>query len=190
MRNTIPKSPIVIVLCSLTVLSVVLALFIPMLVGNHAVSLEESVYRSQGDLNAQLTRRSQIVPDLVATVKRASDYEKSTQMDVISLRTVEDTNGSYPAGSAISVVAEAYPDLKANENYKSLMQELSITENLLFQYRSDYNNVAREYAVFTSQQPFVFVLSISGYEIKTFEYTTDLSNGQYHKPGDLFETNN
>ena len=173
------------------ILLVLVVAFVPaMFISNHAISLEQSVYRSQGDINAQLTRRAQLVPDLIATVKQASGYEKETQMDIISLRSSEDTDGSYGVGSAISVVAEAYPDLKANENYKSLMQELSVTENLMFQYRAAYNESAKSYTVFTSQQPFRFVLNVSGYDTKTFEYTTDLSNGEYHKPGDLFENGN
>ena len=174
----------------LVIALVVAFVFACMGISNHAISLEQSVYRSQGDINAQLTRRAQLVPDLVATIKQSSNYERDTQMDVISLRSAGDTDGSYQAGTAISLVAEAYPDLKANENYKSLMQELSVTENLIFQYRSAYNESAKSYTTFISQQPFGIVLDLFGYEKKDISYTTDLSNGEYSKPGDLFENKN
>lgn len=185
--NDISLKLVGIIFTALLVLLVVIPGVASMFVTNHAVSLEQSVNRSQGDINAQLTRRSQLIPDLVATVKQAANYEKDTQLAVVEQRAKEDTDGSYQAGVAISAVAEAYPDLKANENYRQLMTELSMTENLIFQYRSSYNESARAYKTFTTQQPWAMILGITGYSTQNFEYTKDLSNGEYSKPGSLFE---
>lgn len=165
---------------------VAIPIFAGIIVGNHAVSLEASCERSAGDINAQLTRRAQLIPDLVSTVKSAGAYERNTQLDVIEQRASRDETGSYSASIEIQAVAEAYPDLKNNENYQSLMTELSVTENLLFQYRSAYNTQARDYNVFTRQQPWAFVLGVSGYQVKTFDYTEDASDG-YSAPGALFD---
>ena len=157
-----------------------------MLVGNHAISLEATCEREQGDINAQLTRRARLIPDLIATVKAASSYEHDTQLDVIAQRVANDKTGEYQAGIEIAAVAEDYPELKVNTDYLQLMTELSVTENLIFQHRSIYNGAAKDYDVYTRQQPWKLFLSISGYQVKTFPYT-EAPNEEYVAPGALFD---
>ena len=70
----------------------------------------------------------------------------------------------------ISAVAEAYPDLKSNENYKQLMNELATTENLIANYRSNYNNWIKNYNKYVRKFPNKQILNILSYEIIEYSY--------------------
>ena len=72
--------------------------------------------------------------------------------------------------TAITAVSEAYPELKSNENYKELMNELSITENLIAEYRSNYNKQVKEYNRYIRKFPTRFFLNILGYEVRKYTY--------------------
>ena len=72
--------------------------------------------------------------------------------------------------TAITAVSEAYPELKSNENYKELMNELSITENLIAEYRSNYNKQVKEYNRYIRKFPTRFFLNILGYEVRGYTY--------------------
>ena len=72
--------------------------------------------------------------------------------------------------TAISAVSEAYPELKSNENYKQLMNELSTTENLISQYRSNYNKQIKDYNRYVRKFPTRQFLSLTGYEIQEYKY--------------------
>lgn len=71
---------------------------------------------------------------------------------------------------AIAAVSEAYPELKSNENYKELMNELSITENLIAEYRSNYNAQVKEYTRYIRKFPARLFLDILGYESQEYDY--------------------
>ena len=72
--------------------------------------------------------------------------------------------------TAIAAVTEAYPELKSNENYKELMNELSITENLIAEYRENYNKQIKEYNRYVRKFPTRFFLNILGYETQQYQY--------------------
>ena len=72
--------------------------------------------------------------------------------------------------TAIAAVSEAYPELKSNENYKELMNELSITENLIAEYRENYNKQIKEYNRYVRKFPTRFFLNILGYETQQYQY--------------------
>ena len=72
--------------------------------------------------------------------------------------------------TAIAAVSEAYPELKSNENYKQLMNELSMTENLIAEYRSNYNKQIKEYNRYTRKFPTRMFLSMLGYEVQEYTY--------------------
>ena len=72
--------------------------------------------------------------------------------------------------TAITAVSEAYPELKSNENYKELMNELSITENLIAEYRSNYNKQVKEYNRYIRKFPTRVFLDVLGYEIQNYTY--------------------
>lgn len=97
---------------------------------NRAVSLE-----------AQEKRRTDLIYNLADCVKEYDKHEAETLLNVVEAR---GNNGSTTdienVTTSIAAVAEAYPELKSNENYKELMNELSTTENMILQYRTAYNN--------------------------------------------------
>ena len=72
--------------------------------------------------------------------------------------------------TSIAAVAEAYPELKSNENYKELMNELSITENLIAEYRENYNKQIKEYNRYARKFPTRLFLNILGYEMQQYQY--------------------
>ena len=70
----------------------------------------------------------------------------------------------------INAAAEAYPELKSSENYKQLMNELSTTENLIAQFRSNYNKQIKEYNRYVRKFPIRQFLSLTGYEVQEYLY--------------------
>ena len=88
----------------------------------------------------------------------------------------------------ISAIAEAYPELKANENYKQLMNELAMTENQIANYRSNYNEQIRSYNKTIRSFPNNIILGILGYERIETEYTD--YNAPVDAPQNLFADGN
>ena len=85
----------------------------------------------------------------------------------------------------INAVAEAYPQLKSNENYKQLMTELSATENLIAQTRTNYNTWVTQYNSYVRKFPNKGILNLLGYETQRFEKLTfDVSSDA---PTNLFD---
>lgn len=157
------------------IIAIVVAVFVILaaLVGvqgsqNHAISLEEIVEVAQSDINVQEKRRIDLIGNLVDCVKEYDAYEGSTLENIVAARgQAGDISG---ATTAIAAVAEAYPELKSNENYKTLMNELSITENMIAQYRSSYNDAVKNYNRFVRKFPDRIFLSLTGYEIIEYDY--------------------
>lgn len=150
---------------------------------NKAIALEEQVETAKSDIQVQEKRRVDLVYNLADCVKEYDSYEAQTLKDIV--------NGRSSSGSiedvqmAIAAVSEAYPELKANENYKELMNELSITENLIAEYRSNFNAQVKEYNRYVRQFPARIFLSFLGYEEQDYTYL------DYEAPSDapqnLFE---
>jgi LemA protein len=127
---------------------------------------EERVFKSWGDVEAALQRRADLIPNLVETVKGYAGHERETLEAVINARakatsvklTADDL--SDPAAferlqqaqgqvssslSRLLVVAEQYPDLKANENFRDLQNQLDGTENRINVARQRYNQASEEF---------------------------------------------
>lgn len=137
-------------------------------VQNKAISLEEQVKTATSDIKIQEKRRVDLIYNLVDTVKQYDKHEAETLKAVVEGR----SNGGdmEDVTTLISAVTEAYPDLKANENYKTLMNELSVTENLIANYRSNYNKEVKGYNRYIKKFPNKQFLNILGYEECNFEY--------------------
>ena len=136
---------------------------------NNAYVLEEQVKVANSDIEVQEKRRVDLIYNLVDTVKNYDKHEAETLQKVVEAR----ANGKgdiSEVNTLISSVAEAYPELKANENYKTLMNELSVTENLIAQYRSNYNKQIKEYNRYIKKFPNRMFLNMLGYEPIDFDY--------------------
>ena len=134
---------------------------------NKAISLEESVYTAESDIKVQEKRRVDLVYNLADCVKQYDKHESETLTGIADLmskgNSVEDVN------IAIAAVTYAYPEMKSNENYKQLMNELSITENMIAQYRENYNKSITSYNRYVKKFPTRIFLDWTEYEALKFE---------------------
>lgn len=137
---------------------------------NKAFDLEEQVNTAQSDINIQEKRRADLIPNLVDCVKEYDEHEYNTLMAVVEARGTSSDAAVAEVQTMIAAVSEAYPELKSNENYKSLMNELSITENLIAQYRENYNKQIKEYNRYVRKFPTRMYLDWLGYEVMDYEY--------------------
>lgn len=123
---------------------------------NSLVGLRNQVRNSWAQIDVELQRRFDLIPNLVETVKGYTNHEEAVLTKVTELRTSwsdASTVGEKAALESelsgalksIMAVAENYPDLKSNTNFLSLQEELSNTENKLSASRQSYNNVTTTY---------------------------------------------
>ena len=160
---------------TLIIIGIVVALVL-MIVGvfattnNRAISLEEQVISADSDIMVQEKRRTDLIYNLVDCVKRYDQHEAETLIAVVNARKSEGNIDISEVSTQIAAVAEAYPELKSNENYKELMNELSITENLIAEHRKTYNNQIRAYNKYVRKFPQNKILEISGYEPLDYKY--------------------
>lgn len=138
-------------------------------ISNRAVSLEEQVYKANSDIQIQEKRRTDLILNLVDCVKEYDKHEAEVIKAAVEARAADQTEVSN-ASTMIQAVAEAYPELKSNENYKELMNELSITENMIAEHRSSYNSQIRSYNKYVRKFPHKQILSVMGYEPIDFNY--------------------
>ncbi|WP_253272637.1 LemA family protein [Arsenicicoccus sp. oral taxon 190] len=146
------------VLITLIVLLVIIALIVMWLVGMHnsLIGLRNRTQESWRQIDVELKRRHDLIPNLVETVKGFATHERGTLDDVMSARAAAVRSGSNPAETAaaeqqltgaigrLMAVAEAYPQLQANSNFLALQQELSSTEDRIASGRRYYNATVRE----------------------------------------------
>lgn len=152
---------------------------------NGMVEKQQSVEEAQSTISAQLQRRADLIPNFLSSVKGYTDYEQSTYTAVTEARsavskasTVEETQAAEDRlNGAISVwvnaVTEAYPDLKANDQFIAFEDELAGTENRIMQARKDYNAVAKEYNVSIKKFPRNIFASLFGFEKADYFESTD-----------------
>ena len=135
---------------------------------NKAISMEEQVKTAQSDIKVQEKRRADLVYNLADCVKQYDAHEADT------LKAVVDGRGKSGdienVATAITAVSEAYPELKSNENYKQLMNELSITENMIAEYRSNFNKQVKQYNRYVRKFPTSIFLNVTGYEKQSYSY--------------------
>ncbi len=149
---------------------------------NKAIALEEQVNTASSDIKVQEKRRVDLVYNLADCVKQYDKHESETLMAVAEGRgTAGDIEN---VTTALTAVAEAYPELKSNENYKALMNELSMTENMIAEYRSNYNKQVKEYKRYVRKFPSRLFLGMLGYEVQEYEYLN--YNAPVDAPQDLF----
>ena len=158
----------------LIILAVVLALVLVFVfsfqgVQNKAIGLEDQITTAQSEIKIQEKRRADLIPNLVDCVKAYDEHEYNTLMAVVEARGAGSDEAASEVMTSINVVAEQYPELKSNENYKQLMTELATTENLIKNTRSNYNTWVTKYNSYIKHFPNKQILGMLGYEIVEFE---------------------
>jgi LemA protein len=147
------------------VLVVLLPIFIWIVLAyNGLIALKNQTVNAWKQIDVQLKRRHDLIPNLVSTVRGSMEFEKETLQAVIDARSkamsggagVKDTVAAEGALTGalgkLFVVMEQYPDLKSSQNVRDLQEELSSTENKIAFARQLYNDVATSYN--TKQQQF------------------------------------
>ena len=140
------------------VLLILLGVVVVAVIGiyNSLVSLRQQVRNAWSQIDVQLKRRYDLIPNLVETVKGYAAHEKETFERVIQARNAaiaasgvaqqaQAENALSGALRQLFALAEAYPDLKANQNFLALQEELSSTENRISFARQHYNDVVASY---------------------------------------------
>jgi len=142
-----------------TLLGVGLTLLMPWLAGcsyNRFVGQEEAIKQQWAQVENQLQRRNDLIPNLVETVKGYATHEESVFKEIADSRskllaakspeeTIAAANQQTTALGRLLAVVENYPNLKANEQFNRLMDELSGTENRLAVERKRYNEAVQQY---------------------------------------------
>ena len=150
---------------------------------NKAIALEEQVNTAQSDIKVQEKRRVDLVYNLADCVKQYDKHEADTLTAIAEGRGA--TGDIENVATAITAVSEAYPELKSNENYKQLMNELAMTENLIAEYRSNYNKQIKEYNRYVRKFPTRMFLDMLGYEVMDYQYLD--YNAPVDAPQNLFD---
>jgi LemA protein len=155
---------------------------------NRIQELDEQTEQMRGNIDAELQRRNDLIPNLVATVDEVARFEQETQTGVAQARAglsqaqqqmsqaMRDGDaGDVSAADAevqrnldlfINVAVEAYPTLRANENFMRLQDELTETENRISVSRRDYNEVVTAYNTYIRRFPQVITAKVIGADRK------------------------
>lgn len=169
MKKSIKLTMIIVGIVLALILFVVFALNS---VPNKVISYEEQITTAQSEIKIQEKRRADLIPNLVDCVKEYDEHEYKTLMAVVEARGTSSDSSVQEIQTMINAVAEQYPELKSNENYKELMNELSTTENKIAQVRSNYNEWVTKYNSYTRKFPNRQILSFLGYEVTEYQKLT------------------
>ena len=146
---------------------------------NGLVTLRQRTNQAYADIDVQLKQRHDLVPNLVETVKGYATHERETLDSVIQARNAAmSANGPQAQAQAenmlsgalgkLFALAEAYPDLKANENFLKLQDDLAAVENKLAAARRFFNGAVSEYNAATEAVPAVFFATSLGFQKREF----------------------
>ena len=160
---------------------------------NKLVSLREKVNEAWSDIEVQMKRRYDLIPNLVETVKGYAAHESSTLEKVIAARSAAVASQGAPTEQAqaenvltgalksLFALAEAYPDLKANESFNSLQDDLVEVEDKIQAARRYYNGVVRDINTMIDQFPSNLVANYFQF-IKAEFFELDESESDALKP--------
>ena len=146
---------------------------------NQLVAMRQRVGQAFADVDVQLKQRHDLIPNLVETVKGYAAHERGTLEEVVKARNAAMT-AQGPAQQAAAenmlsgalrqlfALSEAYPDLKANQNFQQLQAELSDVENKIAASRRFFNNAVQEYNTGIQQFPAALFAAALGFSQRTF----------------------
>jgi LemA protein len=159
---------------------VVLVLWVIMIY-NGLVAMRQRVNQAFSDVDVQTKQRHDLIPNLVETVKGYASHERGTLEAVVQARNAAVTaqSGGVAAQAAaenvlsgalrqLFALSEAYPDLKANQNFQQLQAELSDLENKIAAARRFFNNAVQEYNTGIQQFPAALFAASLGFQPRQF----------------------
>ncbi|MEM4295303.1 MAG: LemA family protein [Candidatus Anstonellales archaeon] len=167
------------------ILIVVLAVLVLWLIitYNNLVRLNEAVNNAWAQIDVQLKRRADLIPNLVETVKGYMKHEKTTLTEITKLRSkilegtpqqrLEANDMLTQALKSIFAVAENYPQLRASENFMQLQQQLTDTENKISVAREDFNNATLTYNREVKVFPTNIAASLFGFKERIYFQATE-----------------
>jgi LemA protein len=159
---------------------------------NQIQQLDETAEQAKSNIGVELTARNQLIPNLVATVKGAANFERGTYTDVARARAGQltaaeaglnqaraqtqtaveskDVNQLQQAeqaqtraiGTYLNIAVEAYPNLRATQNFTALQDQLAESENRIAVSRRDYNEAVRNYNTYIRQFPQAITAKVTG----------------------------
>lgn len=163
---------------------------------NGLVKSDETVNEKWANVESAYQRRADLIPNLVATVKQYTNYEGEVLTEITNARAAVGSASTpqqlQAAGAQMEstlarllVVMENYPNLKANENYLSLQDELAGTENRIKVERDNYNKAVRDFNIKVRRFPSNMVASMFGFEQRQ---SFDAAEGAQNAPqvGEIF----
>lgn len=174
------------------VIAVILVIFL-IYIYNSLVKSKIRVDEAWSDITVQLKRRYDLIPNLISTVKGYAKHEKGVFEEVTKARTSA-MNAESPKDKAkaenvfsetlksLFAVSEAYPDLKANENFKELQAELVDTEDKIQAARRFYNGSARDLNIKIKTFPNIIFAGMLGFKEREFFDVDDAEAEEVNKP--------
>lgn len=153
---------------------------------NQIVAKSEEVDNKFATIDTYLQRRADLIPNLVNTVKGYTQHEEQVVNSITEARQkmvnaksisekAEANEQLTSALNNLNVIIENYPDLKASQNFISLQDELSGTENRIATARRDYNEAVKDYNLKIKKFPTTIIASMFGYETKEYFQATEQS---------------
>jgi LemA protein len=149
------------------------------MVFNQLVAMRQRVGQAFADIDVQLKQRHDLIPNLVETVKGYAAHERGTLEAVVQARnTAIAAQGPAQQAAAENMLtgalrqmfalSEAYPDLKANQNFQQIQTEITDTENKIAAARRFFNNAVQEYNTGIQQFPAALFAPMLGFSQRTF----------------------
>lgn len=163
---------------------------------NRIQALDERAEQARSNIGVQLQNRNQLIPNLVATVKGAAEFERGTYTDVARARAgqlpaaeqqlsqaqqqlnqavqnnnvqqMQDADAAVTRqiGTYLNIAVEAYPQLRATQNFTALQDQLAESENKIARARQDYNEAVQQYNTYIRSFPQVITARVSGADRK------------------------
>jgi len=176
------------ILAVIGVIVAVIVVFGAILVGyyNSMITAEQEVEKAQAQVEVQLQRRYDLIPNLVESVKAVLTQEQEVFGDIAEARTrysgaqtgtaekIEASNDLESAISRLLVIMENYPELKSDQTVQGLMDELAGTENRISVERQRYNDTVTDFNIMIKRFPANIVAKLFGFEERPlFEAVSD-----------------
>lgn len=163
---------------------------------NRLVNLKNNRENAFANIDVQLKQRYDLIPQLVETVKGYAKHEQETLENIVRLRSaamsattidgkIQAENALSSALSGLKVTLEAYPELKANQNFLQLQNEIGDIENKLAAVRRFFNSATKEYNVAVQQFPANIIAGMFGFHKESMFEVPEADRQNYEKAPEI-----